>query len=301
MSACNCCEFFPTNVATLQSRSEFVSLGKCGYVDDDGNFNLVQTDSYENQFASDFWRELYPGYALPEVIKIIATTNQETCEETITFDPEEQRDEEGQPQGPYDDGKTYNNQISEAFSDPFTNNALKTKTSALITGTYGEWVNASSVTPQANRFFSTAFSYWADFSDYTITNTKVRIVHPPTATGYLKVWLVKRIFLYSNDEWVFQREEPFDVYEWEGEPSSAIHSINAEENQVLGDEFDAEVEADQFRYDIYIQKWSLIPDYEPADPAWNDELEQANKYERASPDCESNGAPTLNEECPFRE
>jgi hypothetical protein len=284
MSACDCCEQFPILVVEFQSRSKFATLGNCGFYNEaDDKYYFVQSQYYTNTL----------GASAPETYGNTQTKTYANgdCTLDTEYDPADQVDEEGNPNPPYDDGATYSEPIlPPEYESEYTPEMLKDNVNGLLVGDFTEW---GGQTPSAYRFFSNGQA------DYSRGVVQVRVVHPPTATGYLKVWLYKKEFIWDEDEeWIYVGDSEFGTYEWTGQPDSLEHSINSEENRVDGEPIDVVVEEDQKRYDVFVLKWSLIPDYVPSDPIFN---EETLAYERPVPDCESNGVPTLNEDCPFRE
>jgi hypothetical protein len=53
---------------------------------------------------------------------------------------------------------------------------------------------------------------------------KIRLVHPPTATGYLKAWINKRTKVFDPETltYTIESEEELDSYQWQGEPADII-------------------------------------------------------------------------------
>lgn len=328
MSACNCCEPFPLNVVMLQTRSESANVAKCGATSGNrialdgelafflGGYFRKVIETYDDPYGpSEQFPEGQEGWSGSETFTVTYDYDSENgCTETVTFDPAVVG--EG---GIYENQPTFNLFAGSNPSNEHTDADIKNEAQDLLVGDYGDWGTAwgpssgGPSNPSASaRYQEVDLSFDADPEIYTLngsyleTRLEARIAHPPTATGYLKVWLGKREYNYdASDEaiWVPDKDSGFQEYTWTGEPASEEHSINAEENQIFGESFEL-IAPEGKRFDVFVLKWSLIAGYEPDDPVFNEETQQ---YEldnfgnplRPTPDCKSNGVPQLNSECPF--
>jgi hypothetical protein len=211
--------------------------------------------------------------------------------------------------------------IDYQLSNEYTNEQLVENTRTQMSEEFsGEW---DSENVAAGQYFDDLINDGDAGAFYNETQLQVRIAHPPTASGYLKVWLYKRtrkLIDYVGDGvggFVEVYSEPIntelEIYEWDGEPANAELGIDDEENRITSDvfavpieevdldfiEIDTEIEQGQVagnKVEIVVWKYSLLEGYEPDDPIINEETFQ---LERPDPDCKSNGVPTLNADCPF--
>jgi hypothetical protein len=331
MSACNCCEPFPLNVVTLQTRSESANVAKCGATSGNsialngelafflgGVFRRV-VDTYTDPYGpSEQFPEGEEGWSGSATFTVTYDYDSENgCAETITFDPAVVG--EG---GIYENQPTFTQFVGSAPSNEHTDAQIKNEAQDLLVGEYGDWGTAwgpgsggPSNPSSSARYQQVNLSFDADPEVYTLndsyleTRLEARIAHPPTATGYLKVWLAKREYNYDPtseiyDIWVPDKDSEFQEYTWTGEPASDEHSINSQENQIFGESFEL-IAPEGKRFDVFVLKWSLIPGYTPADPVLNEETQRYERdgngeLVRPDPDCESNGVPTLNGDCGFR-
>lgn len=313
MNACNCCEQFPIDVITLQSRSRGFFIGRCSYYnEDDGKLYKKVTRIYEDPWQED------EGWLGSETITVISTKTWsprniidgfDTCSENIEYIP----DISSFPP-PYDDASTFQNLLETIWEDEETIQEIEDRYDLLIGlfPEFSEWQNINQPINAENRHFFGIIEdhYSSSYPDNSsISESEMRITHPPTASGYLKVWLLKRTYQWTRTEiqigqfsypffdWEYLMDEPFQIYEWTGQPQSLSHGINEEENKIFSQVWNVTAETNKLT-EIYIQKFSLIDGYEPDDPIVN---EVNYWFERPSPDCESNGVPTLNIECGFRQ
>jgi hypothetical protein len=307
MSACNCCEAFPVNVVTFESRTSGAQLSKCGFLKDTGGYWF-----YKNQISDDPWTfdvgwaltdgECYQNLTFYKTQTIVlqevdqdsqsmtttATFNTETCEcdfEATYFYPTSE-----------DPGDV--DFISRTLNNEYTTAELAANTVGCIPEFSEEWTPGNSVT--ISRIYEEQLNCNEAWATYAESAGQVRIVHPPTATGYLKVWLLKRVRQYDTETLLFGplTDSQFNVYEWSGTPASNLDGIDSEANRIESAPIEIDRPDEQTSVEVVVQKWSLIPGYEPSDPIVN---EETFELERPSPDCESNGVPTLNEDCPLRE
>jgi hypothetical protein len=326
MSACNCCEAFPIDVVTLQRQKKTASLSKCGFGDYEswdadgawpdtgfGGSGTVLTNKF-------FLQGVLAGLEVdgldpdPEGVGTVTRTyefNAETgeCDLSVVSSglPENALGDPG-------DGGFLIYNSAPVFSNEYTNTQLISNALTQMPEEFqGEW-------SEDVRAFQTLFDTIEDSepsATYTEEQIQVRITHPPTATGYLKVWLWKKVsqLVEAYETYGEPVYSEFEVYEWEGAPNSDQHGINEEENEIISQVYEVPREEDPPNMvavntltsvgevgftvvEIFVYKYSLIKDYEPDDPVLN---EETFELERPNPDCESNGVPTLNEECSFRE
>jgi hypothetical protein len=312
MSACQCCEEFPTDVLTLEARYRAISANACAlYEFEDGNllelyglgggsgailstgYNQVTitytTSTYSDGTNEPFVIERGGGELIPwtgpveEVFTVQYNTETCSCETTNTgFRPE-------------DGGDQQSDDIE--FSESYTKPNFISDTSACISD-FSEWEGATAAATEVTYALSVIDD--AVVNIYSVSDVEFRFTHPPTATGYLKVWIWQRVY-DTRDEvgnWVNPVDLPYDTYEWIGQPPDLQYGIDESENKIVSDPFAPERAEENTRVEFFVAKWSLLPGYEPDDPLVDEETFELS---RPSPDCESNGVPTLNEECPFRE
>ena len=306
-SACNCCQQFPIDVVTLQARQKGASFWKCGtnvgnpwedgyFPSPDGQYYQI----FKVIFSADFG--VYPvlnkvnvetGEMTPWTSGTIEeifeySWNAETCSCDFShtgFVPEDY----GSSSATFD------------WSNVYTDTMLLENTVACI-GEYGEWQNLSPFPPTTLRgFYNLAFTDTPEEvnDSYSEQLIEVRITHPPTATGYLKVWLWKGVSTYNGVDCSTSTWSLFDTYEWEGEPNDLNFGINEPENLVTSDTFTVPRPDLNTCTKIIVAKWSLIKDYEPDDPLSVDEFDLSGVViNRPTTDCKSNGVPALSAECP---
>jgi hypothetical protein len=320
MSACDCCDPFPIDVVMMEGRKIGASLTKCGFNEfDEYGLNYVLPDTLGIVRTGPF---LSTKFFTQEAITIEAEDGEEigtqgTWTQTLTFNDETGECDSdivktGLANTSFDGNISV---VSRTISDEYTNTELIDNTLTQIPDEFsGEW---STLNNSASRYLDDSLYDGIIESNYSEERLQVRISHPPTATGYLKVWMLKRVRVLETPLPVTYSEPtdtPFDVYEWEGEPPSLEHGIDEPENRIVSDPFlvpreetlTLQTVTDELGtlntaetiVEIVVYKWSLIEGYEPADPLTD---EETLELERPSPDCESNGVPTLNEDCPFRE
>lgn len=304
MSACNCCEPFPTfngafldqpYVLKLQGRSKGFSAGPFWYQDENGDFfkTITSTDTWTGGPATVLFVDV-SGQGLDYYDEIDFG---DTAVSTYTWAWECNGPFLQSATGFYFDerGDTV---VTQAFSDAFDwpSEAATNAQECLGELPFGEWADAGFVETSKiltdNEFLQT----------YSESVSQYRLKHPPTASGYLKVWLSMVEEAYDAEgELLGSSTEPFTTYEWSGTPQSLSHSINSPENLITSGQFDSPLPEDSsIVRKIFISKWSMLPEYEPEDPTSVELNFAPYSHTRPDPDCQSNGVPTLNEECPFR-
>ncbi|MBE2181506.1 MAG: hypothetical protein IAE97_13655 [Chthoniobacterales bacterium] len=99
---------------------------------------------------------------------------------------------------------------------------------------------------------------------YGIKKSRYRFRFYPPVTGYIKIW-VKKTFLPWEGEGV--SSSVFSV-EWEGSIPDPNLSFNHDANNIVleDDSFIVEAPETEGVYHLELFKYSLIEDYEPADP-----------------------------------
>lgn len=279
-SACNCCDkiprfdfselppdlsrdFFPFGI---RSRTKSASVTPCGVQNpNDGLFYKVYTENYE----------------LGSVTR------------TYTYDPETNNCTE-EIVADIPEGGGEGSLISVDYSGQITAGELKGYAETRLgLAEYSEWSNTA--TP-------TALSY-SDSNGAAIAISEVRGFHPPTFSGFFKMWIDKVTFSWDSDEGRFINPQSgsYDIYEWSGGLLSILHSVNAEENKIYGPTFQLTA-TDQTQFILFIRKFSFLSDYVPNDPNINLGFDATFSFflelDRPSPDCFSNGVPTVNESCP---
>lgn len=299
MSACNCCEQFPIEAPLLQVRSRNANAAFCGFYNDaDGKFYYKAEQTFE-----DPWAIIEDPGALTEGTFVRTLTKsydatEDVCNETRTFEPNIYDDEQQMFIPPYDDSSTFNYPIGgPEYSEEEAPSAIKERVLNLL-GEYSEWSQLGLLPVPAAEGFHWGPVFAVVETTGRITEAEMRLNHYPTATGYLKVWLTVRTFTWDLEEagWTNPIDSEFAVYEWTGEPASDQHAVDAPQNRITSQVWQIACADDQ-KKDVYIAKYSLIPGYEPEDPL---DFNAALSLNRPDPDCESNGVPTLNEDCPFR-
>ena len=105
---------------------------------------------------------------------------------------------------------------TQQFANEYTNGALVANVFSCL-GEFGEWSDNSA--PTAVRELVDTL--------YTESVIEVRITHPPTATGYLKARLFKRVRTYNSetDTYGAPTDSLLTTYEWTGEPADADYSM----------------------------------------------------------------------------
>lgn len=207
---------------------------------------------------------------------------------------------------PYDDEAYLNDHGTWSYQlvDEYTNDELMQEAYDQVQENNGEWITG---TASQNRLLFNAYS--CDYTPSCIESSlQVRVSHPPTATGYLKVWLVKRVRQYNpeTDTYSLPVDGPFEEYEWSGSPNDFNFGINEAENRINGPTYTLERPSPQTSVTIQVFKFSLLPNYEPDDPIIDEnyfELPNVDNYGlsnliRPTPDCKSNGVPTISNDCP---
>ncbi len=134
--------------------------------------------------------------------------------------------------------------------------------------------------------------------EYSHGISEYRLSHPPTATGYLKIWLDNYVETYSPDGSVIsQSVQPFSTYEWSGKPLFPDQSVNSEANRIISSAFQVPLpESYSVSHKIFMSKWSMLPNYVPSDPVSVNLLGAPFFHERPSPDCFSNAVPNVSPE-----
>lgn len=288
---CNCCQLFPF-VFDLEWRGEIFSSSKCGYTnrsidneacyDGNGVFSTLTT-TWQPEENDPFDRTTY-------VITETQTWDAES--KTCIYSREPAYDE-----APYDDiGGS--GSFSYALSNEYTSEELMDNVYAALPPIEGEWVKSSPVLPAEikRELIDKVGDDCYPASLYTESSLEVRIAHPPTATGYLKLWLVKRVRQYDQgtDTYSPPVDEPFQEYEWNGSPNDLNSGVNEESNRINGPIYVLDRPSEQTKITIEILKFSLLPNYEPDNPI----VDENYNLIRPTPDCKSNGVPTLSNECP---
>lgn len=307
MSACNCCEAFPIDVVTLQFRTSSAILSKCGFLEDSGGGFIYGTQISDDPWTFDVdWAkadgECYSNltfYKTQTIVLQEVDQASQSMTKTLTFNAETcSCDVDANYFYPTSEDPGDVDLISRTLTDEYTTTELMENTVGCIPELPEEWTVGESVS--ISRIYEELLSCNEAFATYDESIGEVRLTHPPTATGYLKVWLLKRTRDWDSITLTFgpPTDSLFDAYEWIGTPPSPTSGINETANQIISDPIEIVRPEEQQSVEIVVQKWSLIPEYEPTDPIVN---EETYELERPTPDCESNGVPTLNEDCPFRE
>jgi hypothetical protein len=302
MSACNCCELFPTfsgsslsqpYVLKLEARSKGFSAAPFYFQDENGDYfkTITQTDTWVggpstilyvdvSDQSLDYYGEIDFGSTTESTYTYAWINCQDVLESASGFYFDERAD----------------SQVTTQYSDPFDwpSEAVTNVEECLTSSSFGEWAFAGFV--EASKILTEIGS----LKTYAATVSEYRFKHPPTATGYLKVWLSMVEETYSSEgELLSSSTEPFTTYEWSGTPPSLNHSINSLENLITSEVFEATPpESHSVVRKIFISKWSMLPEYEPDDPVSVDLLFAPYSHTRPDPDCLSNAVPTLNEDCP---
>lgn len=299
-SACNCCETIPYPALKLEARSKGTSVTGCGYADPEGEEGVLYRQITTTYTAPGPALQLWVGVGLNAGEEYYAEINEGDTVEMV-FRSVVTEDGCGCIQGEYsgffwddmDAGYTSEEVYEEVVPVDEVIGRGEDCLDLLELGAWGEWFFAAAEKRYSPHYYSRSVS-------------ELRLKHPPTVTGYLKIWLWQRKFTISTSgEFVSQELSPFDEYVWTGEPSNLNLGVNAEENRITSSVFEIITEDINTRIDIFIGKWSLIPEYEPADPILdpnNSDPSQVNpdfpSWTRPNPDCFSNGTPTVNETCP---
>lgn len=292
MSACNCCELFPLEF-DLEHRGEAFFLSKCGYT----NRDIVNESCYDGL-----------GVFLTKQIDYTWAENDPTGRTSYSvtystaYDPETKLCVEtrvpANDEAPYDDLSDAQTDI--AISDEYTSSELMANVYAALPPIEGEWTEVSAVSPAETKreLIDKVGEDCYPASLYTESSLEVRIAHPPTATGYLKVWLVARTrtFDQQTDTYGPPTDAAFEVYEWNGAPADMTIGMNEPGNRVEGETYVVPRPAEQTKVTIEVFKFSFLPEYEPDDPQVDAENDYA--FIRPTPDCLSNGVPQLSAECP---
>lgn len=293
MSACNCCDLFPLEF-DLEHRGEVFSASKCGYTnksldneacyDGNGVFSTLTT-TWEPDGNDPAGRTTY-------VITETQTWDAESKTCVYTRDPETD-------EPPYDDlaGGSFTYELSAEY----TSEELMENVYAALPPIEGEWEEATVLSPAEikRELIDKVGEDCYPKSLYTESSLEVRIAHPPTATCYLKVWLVARTREYDQQTETYgpPTDAAFQIYEWEGAPADMTIGINEQANRVEGETYVVpRPDEAQTKVTIEVFKFSFLPEYEPDDPQVDSENDYA--FIRPTPDCLSNGVPTLNAECP---
>jgi hypothetical protein len=286
MSACNCCEEFPVDAPGFEYRSRSNILNKCGFLDSE-TYYFKETTTYTSPLeggegfskinAETQETEQWNGETLEHVKSYEFNADTCVCEFSETgYFPEDF--------GNFDPPTFF-------YEDEYTDSLLETNNyGCLEKNEFSEWDNVNEALAERIIIGGQTASE---------SEMEVRLLHQPTATAYLKVWLWQRErdFDPETAEFSAPTDSLFETYEWSGTPPAPEYGINEPENQIteiiavprLGPNSSVK---------IFVAKWSLIEGYEPDDPLVDEETFELS---RPSPDCESNGVPTLTEECPFRE
>lgn len=283
MSACNCCEAFPLDVASIEFRTKGVSLSKCGW---------LLSEQYQSGrifWASQITRNYNcDGETFTLVEDYIYNASTRLCSYTNNG---------------FSQDITFCNQDTNAAAYfgivHYVNDYVEYQDSLLISRaeaflenqTFGDWT--ASDFPHASKSLRGLGNEL-----YEETATEIRIAHPPTATGYLKVWLQKVSEDYDYPNLVNGVASAFDTYEWTGQPQHLTHPVDHSLNRIVSEPIAIPRPALNKSNRVKIWKYSLLPGYEPEDPTFVDDINW--QLLRPDPDCESNGVPTLSADCPFR-
>jgi|694.fasta_scaffold37532_3 hypothetical protein len=273
-SACNCCDeiprfdfsellpdlsidFYPFEI---RSRTKSVAVSACGVQNpDDGFYYKMYVETYEIG-------------SITRTYTYDPVTN--NCIEEIISDLPEGGGE----------GELQSVEYSEQVTPEELIGYAETRLSQVE---YSEW--NETINPVASRY--------SDFSGAAITVSEVQAFHPPTFSGFFKMWIDGVNFTWDPDQgFINPQSDPYDTYEWSGGLQSMSHSVNAEENRIYGPTFNLTA-PNQTQIILYISKFSFLPDYVPNDP--NIDVESGFPViTRPDPDCFSNGVPTVNASCP---
>jgi hypothetical protein len=339
MSACNCCDAFPTDVIVRntigQTKPDFplflewrkleASLEKCGARE----FVLNRFDGNTGADCGDIIAGKSGDYTsfkwlLSETISLsarsIETSERVSGSQTRTWTYNAETgvcdldvnctgflNEDSENFEVYEMG-------SRSVSNEYTSETLISNVAAKIPSEFsGAWQQSPPLSgpwEYGEYFVNEAASCIRQLIEkagyYDESKIQIRLNHAPTATGYLKVWLGKRTTAYSGEDLDDVVSPPIDqtfqIYEWEGEPLDKTKGINEPENRVLSAIFEVERPQPQTQVTIVVWKWSFLRGYEPSDPTRADvEPGDDARLVRLPPDCESNAIPTLSQQCPFRE
>jgi len=141
-------------------------------------------------------------------------------------------------------------------------------------GAYGDWEDGYAVARGAVHYLPD----WGYFNGQAQYMTP-RIVHQPTYSGYLKVWLQLRAQLPQEGSTVHDVIIPYDAYIWNGKGNPCYDSTKSIDDPLvlITNEF-AEITPEDcpdissstgdgswFGSDLVLEivKWSCLPDYEP--------------------------------------
>jgi hypothetical protein len=301
-SACNCCETIPFLSFRHTIRSKGVTIGECGFIKEGDETNLYRqiTTTYTETGSG---IQLFVGIGSDAGADFYAEVNEgDTTQVTLRREPSEDGCgcERIEVSGFYWDdpaGVEVDNEYAEVATE-----------AELIESTERCFENQEFFESyEDDRWFDYSFVSSENYIEggtpagsYTISESRLSLIHPPTVSGYLKIWLWQRKWTMVNGEYQSQELEPFDTYEWSGAPTFPDLGVNAVENRITSPEFEILAELGTV-IDVFIGKWSLIPDYEPSDPILDPNAEinaEVSSWIRPSPDCFSNGTPTVNAICP---
>jgi len=303
-SACNCCETIPYPALKFETRSKGASVTGCGFTEGNAvyrqkkitftsNGEYLQRHTGVGQDEGfDFYGQVDEGGTTQVTERIEVSLNRCDCmqyyvsgffwDEVSAYYPPE---------------VYVNVEYSEVVP---SEEVIERGESCLDIQQFDVW--------SENAFATSEKRYYPH--RYSTSVSELRLKHPPTVTGYLKIWLWQRTLNISTSEYQYfdqytsQNLSPFAEYVWTGEPNDLNFGVNAEENEITSDVFGIIAEDTNIRMDVFIGKWSLLPEYEPADPILdpNSDLSQINpnlpSWIRPRPDCFSSGTPTVNAICP---
>lgn len=317
--ACNCCERPPAHdppvspFFTIESRTKLAGITQCGFFNEqDGKYYKKYIEVYSDPWTED------PNWSGSPTITIVRTRDYnpewsapiDTClEETIDYIPESivDIDENGVEflRAPYDDGATFNsgNFLYSDYEEEITPSQIKQlllpkfEEAEFIPSNFGESPPFGSEPSPPFSFgtFSFGFHFRIGIEAGAIQQSQFRITHPPSATGYLKIWFDKVIYNWDQElfSWVYVSREPFDAYIWSGGIPNPQNGVNDPENRIISQVFDLQIQDDE-AYEIAPRKWSMLQQYEPVDPT---DIFPIGLTTRPIPDCFSNNFPTVNGDC----
>jgi hypothetical protein len=299
MSACNCCELFPLEF-DLEFRGSGFSSIKCGFTNRDIEPESCYDGSGVFLTITTTWE---PGEDDDRGTYVVTETyawNSETKTCDYTRNP-------ATDEPPYDDVEG-SMTPSYALSNEYASESLMDNVYNAIEPITGEWSIAGGVNPATLRrelIDKVGEDCYVE-SLYNESLLEVRISHPPTATGYLKVWLVTRTQTFDQETETYSTavDAAFQEYEWTGEPADMTIGMNEEGNRIDGETYVLPRPDAQTKVTVEVFKFSFLPGYEPADPVVDEEtapdIYNPTLYAlvRPTPDCLSNGVPTLSYECP---
>jgi hypothetical protein len=305
-SACNCCSdrFIIPAPVSLEQRAKSRGLSKCGYLGDP----CPEGESFGCN----------NGEAGKIYLKLIFTFQDGLGQQSFKIDCDNNISEwEGQPPitqtftsefDPNLEGFTnYCRETCDGFvpesggfeqittvENEYTDEMLLGNMQLLPFSEFSEWTPTGNF--QAGTILARDFDTGVGRS-YSETKLEYRITHPPSATGYLKVWIWSITGDYeANPSSPPEIYKSFYEYVWSGNPSNLNSGVGSESNRVYGSIESVEnSEAENKLTSLYFAKWSIIEGYEPDDPIVTMEF-NGNwiiNFSRPDPDCNSNIMPNI--------